>query len=565
MQSSEAAGAGVGLRVPHYRDFLRDRPAVDWLEVHTENYFQAGGWDRHVLFSLRREYPISLHGVGLGLGSVHGFDPGHLRRVKSLADELEPCLVSEHLCWGSTQAHHLNDLLPMPFTKGALDLLCDRVQQVQDSLGRTLLVENVSTYLRYRADAMTEVEFLVALCQRTGCRLLLDVNNLFVNQCNHRESATEAMAAIARISPEVVAEIHLGGHWRADDVAVDNHASRVCDAVWELYRLALGHFGPAPTLIEWDAEIPPLPVLLDEADQARALLAGFPRRACAGVARTAPSLPGRAPLTDLAAIQSEFAQALMLTHIPELDFLAGSPESAQTRFARYRGNQVATWESTMAAAFPVIRKLAGEEFFDGLAREYNLACPSSCGDLNQMGERFPEFLDSFPHVAQYPYFPDVARLEWAVHRAHYAAGPVAPLTLQQLAGWTAETLEEACFKLHPAVELFASPWASVGVWQGHQTEPVTFPEDLAVESCAVVCRPEWKPRVMEISRAAHAALSALRAGMTFGSAIDTALARDDSFNVGAHLRLWLEWGLLEAPAIAAACGTPHIFEQGESA
>lgn len=180
-------GVGVGLRAPHYREFLERRPQIGWLEVHTENYLDAGGWDAHVLQLLRRDYSISLHGVGLGIGSARGFSERHLARVREVVQRIEPALVSEHLCWGTVGDRHLNDLLPLPLTRAALDLVCERVECIQEALGRRILLENVSTYLRYREDAMSEAEFLAIVAARTGCGILLDVNNLYVNLRNHGE------------------------------------------------------------------------------------------------------------------------------------------------------------------------------------------------------------------------------------------------------------------------------------------------------------------------------------------------------------------------------------------
>ncbi len=165
------------MRAPHYREFLEHRPKVDWLEIHSENYFDRGGWDAHVLQRLRADYPISMHGVGLGIGSADGFSEHHLERLRELVERVEPALVSEHLCWGAVGKRHLNDLLPMPLTQEALELVCRRVDHVQNTLGRQILLENVSTYVRFRDDAMSEAEFLAALAARTGCGILLDVNN----------------------------------------------------------------------------------------------------------------------------------------------------------------------------------------------------------------------------------------------------------------------------------------------------------------------------------------------------------------------------------------------------
>jgi uncharacterized protein (UPF0276 family) len=259
-------GFGVGLRAPHYREFLQDRPAVDWLEVHTENYLNQGGWDAYVLERLRQDYPISLHGVGLGIGSARGFSEQHLQRVREVVQRVQPALVSEHLCWGAVDDRHLNDLLPMPLTHEALALVCQRVDHIQNVLGRQLLLENVSTYLRYRDDAMSESEFLAAVAARTGCGVLLDINNLFVNQCNHQE---DALAALQAIPQHMVGEMHLAGHLVTPDAVIDHHGDYVADPVWSLYETAVRRFGPVSTLIEWDTDIPALEVLLGEAGQAR--------------------------------------------------------------------------------------------------------------------------------------------------------------------------------------------------------------------------------------------------------------------------------------------------------
>ncbi len=261
------AGFGVGLRTEHYADFLDHRPRVDWLEVHAENYFGDGGWDLHVLESLRADYPISIHGVGLGIGSASAehFER-HVDRLATLVARIQPGLVSEHLSWASLPGRHLNDLLPMPLTTEALALVCDRVERLQARLGQPCLLENVSSHVRFAADAMTEAEFLAAVARRTGCGVLLDVNNLYVNQRNHAEDARQAMRSLP---DHVPAEIHLAGHLVTDISVVDHHGDRVAEPVWALYREAVRRFGRVPTLIEWDTDVPALGVLLEEVARAR--------------------------------------------------------------------------------------------------------------------------------------------------------------------------------------------------------------------------------------------------------------------------------------------------------
>ncbi|RKP59419.1 DUF692 domain-containing protein [Pararobbsia silviterrae] len=260
------SGVGIGLRHAHYRDFLARVPAIDWVEVHSENYFGDGGYDLHVLATVRRDLPVSLHGVGLGLGSPTPLDLEHLAKLARLAARIEPAAVSEHLCWGATPAGHLNDLLPMPLTRDALDRLCARIARVQDALRRPVLIENVSTYLRFRDDTFGETGFLAELARRTGCGVLLDVNNLYVNACNHGE---DPIAAIDALPPACVGEIHLAGHRVTEVAVVDDHGARVAPDVWRLYEHAVRRFGDVPALIEWDTDVPALDVLLDEAALAR--------------------------------------------------------------------------------------------------------------------------------------------------------------------------------------------------------------------------------------------------------------------------------------------------------
>jgi uncharacterized protein (UPF0276 family) len=261
--------AGIGLRAPHVARVRAETPDVGWLEVHSENYFVDGGPALAALEAIRAEYPIALHGVGLSLGSTDPLDARHLSRLKRLAARIEPAAISEHLCWGRIDGRHLNDLLPLPFTEEALALTCERVDAVQTALARPLLVENVSAYLRFASDAMAEWDFVAAVARRTGCKLLFDVNNVYVNAVNH---AFDPHAYLAAIPGDAVAEIHLAGFDASGPCLIDTHGARVAPPVWALYRAAIERFGPKPTLIEWDTDLPPLEVLLDEAAIARSIL-----------------------------------------------------------------------------------------------------------------------------------------------------------------------------------------------------------------------------------------------------------------------------------------------------
>jgi uncharacterized protein (UPF0276 family) len=269
---SRLAGGGIGLRAPHLDQILATRPAVGWFEVHAENYM-GGGPALRALERLRRDYPISVHGVGLSLGSADGLDTGHLQRLAALVERLEPALVSEHLSWSTVGGAYLNHLLPLPYDDATLALVGAHVSRVQDRLRRRLLVENPSAYLRFRHDTLAEPAFLAELARRTGCGLLCDVNNVYVTCRNLGEPVAPYLEAL---DPAAVGEIHLAGHAVNDaggrEILIDDHGSRVAPAVWDLYARALARLGPVPTLVEWDTDLPPLGVLLDEAARAEARL-----------------------------------------------------------------------------------------------------------------------------------------------------------------------------------------------------------------------------------------------------------------------------------------------------
>ncbi len=256
---------GIGLRAPHYREVLERRPDLGWVEVHSENFF-GGGAALHTLLQVASQYPVSLHGVGMGLASPDPLDAAHLRSLRRLCDAINPASVSEHLCWNTVGGIAINDLLPFPYTKDALTHVAARVEQVQEALGRSILVENLSYYLAFTSSEMPEQAFLSELVARTGCGILFDVNNLYVNQVN---LGVDAAAFINGIPAAAVGEYHLAGASLMEGCLVDTHSAPVFDEVWQLYEMALRQIGKRPTLIEWDVEIPALTVLQNEAAKAQ--------------------------------------------------------------------------------------------------------------------------------------------------------------------------------------------------------------------------------------------------------------------------------------------------------
>ncbi|HSN18075.1 MAG TPA: DUF692 domain-containing protein [Gammaproteobacteria bacterium] len=267
------AQAGIGLRGPHIQHVLDVRPDVAWFEVHSENYFAPGGRAVAELDAIRRDYPLSLHGVGVSLGGCDPLDDGHIENLRRAIARFVPALVSEHLCWTAAGTQHLHDLLPLPYTEEALRHVSGRIVEVQQRLGRRLLIENVSSYLEFEHSTIPEWEFLLEVAIRSGCGILLDVNNIYVSAINH---GFDARRFIDAMPAEAVGEIHLAGHVRKDidgtALLIDSHNRPVTDAVWELYAHALESLGPKPTLIEWDSELPEFAMLQAEAAKAGSYL-----------------------------------------------------------------------------------------------------------------------------------------------------------------------------------------------------------------------------------------------------------------------------------------------------
>jgi len=270
------ARAGVGLKPEHYRTILDESPDIGWFEVHPENYMGAGGAPHHHLTAIRERYPVSLHGVGLSIGAAGPIDKDHLARLKLLIERYQPALFSEHLAWSTHEGVFLNDLLPLPYTRETLQTVVDHIDEVQTHLGRRMLLENPSTYVEFANNDMDEIAFLGEIVRRTGCGLLLDVNNVYVSATNHNY---DPAAYIDRFPVEHVREVHLAGHAEISDeagarVLIDAHDRHVVDPVWSLYNRLVARRGPVPTLIEWDNDVPEWPVLLAEAHKAETVMAG---------------------------------------------------------------------------------------------------------------------------------------------------------------------------------------------------------------------------------------------------------------------------------------------------
>ncbi len=262
---------GLGLRTEHYNDFLEKPQPVEWLEVISENFMVDGGKPLGILDRIRADYPMTMHGVSMSLGSIDGLDNNYLNKLKRLEQRIEPMWVSDHLCWTGVHGRNIHDLLPLPYTEEALQVITRNVMQAQDVLQRPMVLENVSSYVEFDTSEMTEWEFLTEVCRATDCYLLLDINNIYVSAFNHGFSAADFIQAVPA---DRIMQFHLAGHQDNGDYLIDTHDHAVCDGVWDLYQQALIQFGPVPTMIEWDDKIPPLKELLSELDKARGIASG---------------------------------------------------------------------------------------------------------------------------------------------------------------------------------------------------------------------------------------------------------------------------------------------------
>ena len=437
---SAPLGFGVGLRPKHYREFLESSPAVDWVEAISENFMGVGGRPLAVLEKVRRERPVVLHGVSLGIASAEALDERYLREWKALIARLEPAIVSDHLCWGRAHGRYSHDLLPVPFTEEAVRHVVERVSQVQDFLGRRIALETVSSYLTFAQSELTEWEFLAQVATRAGCDILLDVNNIFVSSRNH---GFDPDAYLAGVPVDRVAQLHLAGHQRRDDLIIDTHDGPVSDEVWALYARALGRFGAVPTLIEWDDAVPPLETLLAEAEKARKVI-GVPtpvslspagERVGVRVGALASTQQVLfAAICDSEPVSAE-AQALIAPH---------PPLSARARVEVYAEMYWLRMRDVLRDAFPTVRSALGDETFDAHVADFLRAHPSTQPSLDRLGGAFAAVLEA-------PW-SDVAALEWARAESFISLdGPV--VSFDELKAIAPESWGELFLKAHPALRL----------------------------------------------------------------------------------------------------------------
>lgn len=545
--ATRGAGFGLGLRTQHYADFLARKQPLDWLEIITDNYLIDGGKPLAVLDTIRRDYPVAMHGVAMSIGASQGVDVPYLQRVKALADRIEPLWVSDHLCWTGPGPEQLHDLYPLPYTDESARHVIAQIRHAQDVLGRRLVLENVSSYVRYRQDSASEWQFLAHIAQEADCLLLVDVNNIYVSSVNH---GFDPLTYLQALPAHRVQQIHLAGHSDNGDHIIDTHDHPVAQPVWDLYAHACQRFGAVAAMIERDDHIPPLTELLDEMATARRIAAEHvvSTESVTAVAMTL------APATDplpLAAVQRHFADCVLVDLLPPR-----TPNDLVTgRLPIYHHAYRARLAEVLADTYAKTCLYMGSDSFDEHARAFAVAHPPQTRSLNRYGEGLVEALR-----VQYPHNPELhelAQLDWDL-RTRFDSADVP--TLETVAAQASDTWTTRAGVLHPSALLRTITTNVVGVWNAiHTDDDVPEAVTLSAPATLLVWRKGYQPHFRTIDGAEAAWVQALCAGASVHDActamLGSGLWQGDPTVLGGWLAQLLDDGLVRADgAVETACG-----------
>lgn len=536
--ATRGTGFGLGLRTQHYADFLARKQPLDWLEIITDNYLIDGGKPLAVIDAIRRDYPVAMHGVAMSIGASQGVDVPYLQRVKALADRIEPLWVSDHLCWTGPGPEQLHDLYPLPYTDESARHVIAQIRRAQDVLGRRLVLENVSSYIRYRHDSASEWQFLAHIAQEADCLLLVDVNNIYVSSVNH---GFDPLSYLHALPAHRVQQIHLAGHSDNGDHIIDTHDHPVALPVWDLYAQACQRFGAVAAMIERDDHIPPLAELLDEMAIARRVAAEHVAPP-EPVAITSITLAPTADPTGLAAVQRHFADRVLANALPP-----EMPEDLITgRLPIYHHAYRARLAEVLADTYAKTCLYMGSDTFEAHARDYAVAHPPRTRSLNRYGEGLVGTLRAaYPDN---PELPELAQLDWDL-RTRFDSADVS--TLETAAAQASDTWTTRPGVLHPSALLRAITTNVVGVWNAIHTDD-DVPEAVALPAPAtlLVWRKGHQPHFRTLDAAEVAWVQALHAGASVHDAcaalLGSGLWQGDPTVLGGWLAQLLDDGLVRA-------------------
>ncbi|HYD48838.1 MAG TPA: DUF692 family protein [Terriglobales bacterium] len=533
--NTASLGFGVGLRAEHYPEILSGARRCDWFEAITENYLDTGGWPLHVLERLRRDYPIALHGVALSIGSADELNRPYLLRLRRLIERIEPALVTDHLCWSSIDGRHLYDLLPLPYTEATLAYVSERIERVQESLGRQIALENPSSYIGFAQSRLREWEMLAELARRADCGILLDINNVYVSA---RNLGFDPLEYIDGLPANRVVQIHLAGFTDMGGYLFDTHSAPVHAEVWQLYRYAVRRFGAVSTLVEWDADLPSFERVCEEV----------------GIARQIVREESDSLLCDdrdgLRTVQQQVAQCIVDGGGPGEWLKLPDGCDAHARIHVYAAGYLARLRSALQEAYPALAHLCGRRRFAELVDRFVAVSPPVTYDLNQCGAGLRDYLGGDPLTAELPFLADLARLEWAIVRAFHADVPASAegkaAARGSLADWVSSTID-----LRSDVAVVSSPWPIVTLWQARETAIEQIDLDLHTGGQSALIYRDGHEVCCEVIPAAEAtALTVLSQQRSLEAVIGEVLrGGGDVATAGAWLGRWLRAGMI---AVAAA-------------
>ena len=566
-------GCGVGLRHPHYPAIIEKWPAMDWFEAISENYMDSGGRPLHILEKVREHYPVALHGTSLSIGSIDPLNPDYLARLKRLIRRIHPFIVSDHLCWSGVEGDALHDLLPLPFTEEALQHVVCRVEQFQDYLGRRILLENVSSYVTYRHSTLTEWEFLREVAKRSGCGILLDLNNIYVNAANHQFDPHEYLR---NIPGEFIGQFHLAGHTDMGTYLFDTHGAPVIDPVWELYREALKRWGPISTLIEWDENIPPFERLAEEAEAARKIYREYEKNYPVIARSPAPQggttkQSSESEMTDEALprppvgeADNDGPNAISLSQVQhwfksKIQPLNPSPHplpsgegkgegivQGEERLAVYANGYLARIAESLKEVYEAVHHVLGSEKFLELCEGYARRFPSRNYNLNYAGRHFPKFLETGPFSQTYPFLPDLARLEWLIWEAFHAFDET-PAQVSPIHDVSPEDWGHCRIRFQPSVSLLDSKWTLLPLWLGrHEIQTETSQEKLARPEHLLIGRKKDQVRCEPLDENQYKLVAGLLAGKTLGKVCEELAdaVEEENLPIAEWFSRWVQDGLI---------------------
>lgn len=553
-----AYGCGVGLRSEHYGIILEKNPPMDWFEAVSENFMDTGGRPFHILKKIRAHYPVALHGVALSIGSADPLNSSYLQRLKNLIERIDPFIVSDHLCWTGIEGKQIHDLLPLPYTGEAVRHVVERVLYVQDFLKRRILLENVSSYVTYRHSELTEWEFLAEVSKRSGCGILLDLNNIYVNSKNH---GFDPESYLRRLSASSVEQFHLAGHTDMGEYLFDTHGGEVIDPVWELYQKALGVWGQVPTLIEWDEKIPSFERLAEEAARARRFYERAPLEGLRTMEYDAaePEFPAaeiEKENRSLKETQAWFKKKILPYEEPAgmvEDILnpQGSVSGAE-RLSVYSGGYIARIGEALKEAYEAVRHVLGEDAFHQLCLRYASGFPSENYNLSMAGRYLPQFLSQDALSKKLPFLPDLAMLEWKIIEAFHSFDKQ-PLLRDALGRLSLEDWERAVFEFQPSAQLMPSSWPVLDIWQARKAPVESI--KIQLEGCpqkVLVFRSGLETRCVLLGEDQYRFLKVLSAGKTLGEACEDIQEISEHPPLQEWFAVWIQYGIFSGITVLHA-------------